>query len=94
MADEEKIDGYFPRLPANGLIAFVITAICAKWVPVSARLHCVTADKDVNAGKRKKERQRAEGKRQKERIKSSKFKKFKVGLNVLSTKGAGSNSPG
>jgi len=36
-----------------GVVAFVATAICAKWVPVSARLHCVTADKDVNAGKRK-----------------------------------------
>jgi len=36
--------------------AFVATAICAKWVPVSARLLrqlADTVDKDVNAGKRR-----------------------------------------
>jgi len=41
-------------------VAFVAPAICAKWVPVSARLLrqlADMADKDVNAGKKR----RAEG---------------------------------
>ena len=42
--------------PLMGVVAFVVTAIFAKWVPVCARLLrqlADTVDKDANAGKKR-----------------------------------------